>query len=647
MAACAVFSHPLSVDTRVQANAGLFLQRCATPQQLRTSPAVTLSREARSFPTLQNRSIVSSAVQEYLKSLNFMTRTIVLETETVEKEHRERWTHLDQSKREELVNEHFIPSEVRVQYTSGFVGGWQRMPRGTDVDNRPLHLSQPTGEEEWKSLLVEGHCSDPNRGEILVTNPDIYLSQPLDYSYEPASSTFTITSRLHKQQRSFRAAAFRTTTGRFPAQQQQGRRTTPSPPTFTVHPQRATPPPPSPSRRLTPCSSPLRIDDDRISLSAPDSEEGRSESPLGFQRNKLRSFSMRPKRGDSSRDKTQPAHKSFRGLTTRIKKEVTAKTAEPESDDKIDLPDERLMRDHVTPSNTLRPAAFSRQKPERYSKKRQVKRTAEAEPQAVTPLEPVYKMVVDAIIPIVTPPSPSKYAERSVDVTITPTSPTKSISGISIGSASTTISRALKSSQDNLDTISMTSLVSNRSLSHLLDDTRSEHSERLKVKTTEGASLRPMSKRCGSAYKTSTSDFADRKALFKPNMLKKHKGVSSVLSDSREATPTPELHMNLPIISLTQAPSPFLTMAKHDSLVESVTTDLPSSPDHMSPVSSPPDTPLTRSPVKCKRESGYMSSSFEVLEDDTLLEKVSLADDSDHHMCHADINLTLNAMDVR
>ena len=106
---------------------------------------------------------MSSAVQEYLKSLNFMTRTIVLETETVEKEHRERWINLDQSRREELVNEHFIPSEVRVQYTSGFVGGWQRMPRGTSVDNRPLHLSQPTGEEEWKSLLVEGHCSDPSR----------------------------------------------------------------------------------------------------------------------------------------------------------------------------------------------------------------------------------------------------------------------------------------------------------------------------------------------------------------------------------------------------------------------------------------------------------------------------------------------------
>lgn len=472
-------------------------------------------------------------------------------------------------------------------------------------------------------------------------NPDICLSQPLDYSYEPASSMFTITSRLHKQQRSFRAAAFRSTRRPPTVQQAVMGRATPPPPTLTVQP------PPSPFRRVTPCSSPFTVDDERVSLSAPDNEACRAESPLGFQRNKLRSFSMRPKRGDSSRrDKAQPAHKSFRGLTTRIKKEVPTETADSVADDKIDLPDERLMRDHVTSSP--RAPTFVRQKPERYSKRRLLKKPA-AEAGVVPPSQDlVYNNSNTAALTVI-PPSPAKYAERSVDVTITPTSPTKSLSGISMVSSSTTMSRAFKSSQDNLDTISLTSQVSSRSQSRLLDDTRSEHSDRLKpVKTTEGASLRPLSKRCGSAYKTSTSDFADRKALFKPNMLKKHKGAGGTLSDSREATPTPELHINLPI-PLTQdllKPPALLPMTKYDSLVESVTTDLPSSPDHMSPVSSPPDTPLTRSPVKCKRESGYMSSSFEVLEDDILSEKVSLADEPDH-MSHADMNLMLAAMDVR
>lgn len=386
-----------------------------------------------------------------------------------------------------------------------------------------------------------------------------------------------------------------------------------------------------------------------MSLSAPDSEENRSESLLGFQRNKLRSFSMRPKRGESSRrDKAQPAHKSFKGLTTRIKKEVPTKTEDAGADDKIDLPDERLMRDHVTPSNAARSPTFARQKPERYSKRRLLKKPA-AEVGVVPPLNSVSNNI-DAAARAVTPQSPAKYAERSVDVTITPTSPTKSLSGISIvSSSSSTTTKAFKSSQDNLDAISM---ASSRSQSRLHDDTRSEHSDKLKfVKTTEGASLRPLSKRCGSAYKTSTSDFADRKALFKPHMLKKHKTAGSTLSDSREATPTPELHINLPI-PLSQdllKPPSFLPIIKHDSLIESVTTDLPSSPDHMSPVSSPPDTPLTRSPVKCKRESGYMSSSFEVLEDDTMLsEKVSLAGEADHrNMSHADMSLMLAALGVR
>ena len=369
-----------------------------------------------------------------------------------------------------------------------------------------------------------------------------------------------------------------------------------------------------------------------MSLSAPDREEERADSPLGFQRNKLRSFSMRPKRGDSSRDKAQPAHKSFRGLTTRIKKEVPANTADPNADDKIDLPDERLLQDHVATTHS----AFVRQKPERYSKTRLLKRTA-VEVNVVPPQD-----LVNSNNTLV---SPAKYSERSVDVTITPTSPTKSLSGVSI--ASSTMSRAFRSSQDNLDAISMVSMASSRSQPHLLDETRSEQCDRLKPKkTTEGASLRPLSKRCGSAYKTSTSDFADRKALFKPNMLKKHKGISGTLSDSREATPTPELQIHLPFSQDLLKPPPLLPMMKCDSLVESVTTDLPSSPDHMSPVSSPPDTPLTRSPPKCKRESGYMSSSFEVLEDDTMSEKVSLA--GDHNgMHHVDMNLMLAAMDVR
>jgi len=45
-----------------------------------------------------------------------MTRSIVLETESVEKEHDCDWKELDASKKEDIVNDHFVPTGVRLQY---------------------------------------------------------------------------------------------------------------------------------------------------------------------------------------------------------------------------------------------------------------------------------------------------------------------------------------------------------------------------------------------------------------------------------------------------------------------------------------------------------------------------------------------------
>ena len=45
-----------------------------------------------------------------------MTRSIVLETESVEKEHDCDWKKLDASKKEDIVNDHFVPTGVRMQY---------------------------------------------------------------------------------------------------------------------------------------------------------------------------------------------------------------------------------------------------------------------------------------------------------------------------------------------------------------------------------------------------------------------------------------------------------------------------------------------------------------------------------------------------
>lgn len=101
--------------------------------------------------------MVNSALQDYLKSLNSMTRSIVLETETVEKENKYNWTQLDVAKKEDLVNDHFMPAGVRMLYDSeraasccSFSSGVSLEPAGQDlavyredlvVENR---LSQPS-----------------------------------------------------------------------------------------------------------------------------------------------------------------------------------------------------------------------------------------------------------------------------------------------------------------------------------------------------------------------------------------------------------------------------------------------------------------------------------------------------------------------
>ncbi len=109
------------------------------------------------------RKLVSSAVQDYLKSLNAMTRSIVLETESLEEGNRQKWSNMNVTTREEIVDDHFVPSGVRAQYTAGArrqerypmqsrarpqsAGRLLRVPQG---DGR-THLSQPADWEEHEA----------------------------------------------------------------------------------------------------------------------------------------------------------------------------------------------------------------------------------------------------------------------------------------------------------------------------------------------------------------------------------------------------------------------------------------------------------------------------------------------------------------
>ncbi len=124
-------------------------------------------------PHPRNRKQVNNALQDYLKSLNSMTRSIVLETEAVEKEHQCEWKKMNDAKREEVVNDHFIPADIRFHYdfdhggerapsccsftSSASWGGRHHTPslNSFAMDNGPMHLSQPSDWEQWPSTPLE------------------------------------------------------------------------------------------------------------------------------------------------------------------------------------------------------------------------------------------------------------------------------------------------------------------------------------------------------------------------------------------------------------------------------------------------------------------------------------------------------------
>lgn len=61
-------------------------------------------------------------LQEYFKSTNALNRSIMLEKTSVEKEHTH-WAVLSDSRRDEIVDQHFVPEDVRLQYEGGLIGG--------------------------------------------------------------------------------------------------------------------------------------------------------------------------------------------------------------------------------------------------------------------------------------------------------------------------------------------------------------------------------------------------------------------------------------------------------------------------------------------------------------------------------------------
>lgn len=357
-------------------------------------------------------------------------------------------------------------------------------------------------------------------------------------------------------------------------------------------------------------------------------EDSRAYNPLGFHRNRLRSYSMRPKRGsirnnNALRASARAVHRVQRPMTPdasahcKVYPEDNSRPShfrdEPQYnpdtdfDAEIDLPDESLLLDHVH-----RPAEESADeldtvssKPPRYSRARRSLRT---KPKVLLESTDTDSEIVVLF---------NTHAEVSKQELSASTS---TLDEPSLSAAELPLPRT--SSRDSLDCISIAP--SNSSATHSLasklmqedDDSRamtpdsvvsvgSNSSYRPRSKQAELAVMRnPRGKRGGSSYKKTTSEFADRHSQFKANMLKKQKQTSREPTPAA-STPTPDNSLSQDFL---KPPPLTISFSKHGSLVESETTDLPSSPDQCSP----PATPLTLSShLIGNRESGYISSSSE------------------------------------
>ncbi len=127
----------------------------------------------------QRRKEVNNALQGYLKSLSSMTRSIVLEKETVKQEHRQ-WTNMDDAAKEEAVNDHFIPQDIRLQYTFDF-------PIDRSI-SRSSYCSVPSG---WPARPHSAHSmNDSNSYHNLNPNDwedDHQLQRNINSSQEDLS----------------------------------------------------------------------------------------------------------------------------------------------------------------------------------------------------------------------------------------------------------------------------------------------------------------------------------------------------------------------------------------------------------------------------------------------------------------------------
>ena len=196
-------------------------------------------------------------------------------------------------------------------------------------------------------------------------------------------------------------------------------------------------------------------------------------------------------------------------------------------------------------------------------------------------------------------------------------------------------------SHDSIDLDRLSITPSNMSRSYLQTDddalstTASEISRMTPDSMLSSGSFRPNTKQAelailrnrrgkwgGSSYKHATSNFADRHTQFKPNIVRNHGGSAVTSASTTRASSPVGSATGMPTHKYSQDREDEMgylkppAFTKYNSVSESITSDLPRSPDHLSHLASPPNTPHTLGSSTAyifneKRESGYISSSSE------------------------------------
>lgn len=342
-----------------------------------------------------------------------------------------------------------------------------------------------------------------------------------------------------------------------------------------------------------------------------------------FTRTKLRSYSMRMNKGASGSRLAKINGRNRNGEGSRLQGEEIIPLFERdvnELDNDVDLPDESLMNDHMPTDE--KEAGFARLRPLRYSFGHKMKNKVNHSGASTPTLEPndfiITNQHTDSVY-MGEKSNPTIRVETPSDMSISQTPSALLDERPSVHTDSRMVSTPLGMLSD--DAISMTSRQSTRT-----PDSAFSHSSSMKHKqrTVEMNLKHPLSKsvRAGSSYMTVTSEFADRRQQFRAQMRKR---TNSNISPSSSPIP-PEDSDALSANSLpspecakpSHGPSPLLKtipMTKTNSLAESSATDLTaSSTELLSPSCSPPASPPAHS-IANKRESGYMSSTYDPLED--------------------------------